>query len=54
MWIGACHPTTPYLEIGQVATAFYFVWFLMIVPTIGILENTAFEIATENKDKFPK
>nr|YP_010714081.1 apocytochrome b [Fuscoporia gilva]WDD39644.1 apocytochrome b [Fuscoporia gilva] len=54
MWIGACHPTTPYLEIGQVATIFYFSWFLIIVPSIGVIENTAFEVATEKKYQFSK
>jgi len=45
LWIGAQHPTTPYLEIGQLATGFYFAWFLIIVPFIGILENTLFDVA---------
>ena len=49
MWIGACHPETPYLEIGQISTVFYFAWFLIIVPVIGILENTAFDIANYKK-----
>ena len=49
MWIGACHPETPYLEIGQISTVFYFAWFLIIVPVIGILENTAFDIANSKK-----
>ena len=49
MWIGACHPETPYLEIGQTATAFYFLWFLVIVPVIGIIENTFMDLATETK-----
>ena len=44
-WIGSQHPETPYLEIGQVSTAFYFAWFLIIVPAIGIIENTIFDIA---------
>jgi len=47
MWIGSQHPTTPYVEIGQVATAFYFAWFLIIVPIIGIIENTLFDIALD-------
>nr|YP_009710584.1 apocytochrome b [Amanita basii]QFZ98533.1 apocytochrome b [Amanita basii] len=47
MWIGSQHPTTPYVEIGQVATAFYFAWFLFIVPIIGIIENTLFDIALD-------
>jgi quinol-cytochrome oxidoreductase complex cytochrome b subunit len=45
-WIGSQHPTTPYLEIGQIATAFYFSWFLIIVPLIGISENTLIDVAT--------
>ena len=47
-WIGAMHPETPYLEIGQISTAFYFAWFLIIVPAIGIIENTIFDIANNN------
>ena len=49
MWIGAEHPATPYVEIGQIATTFYFAWFLIIVPVIGIIENKFKELATENK-----
>jgi ubiquinol-cytochrome c reductase cytochrome b subunit len=48
MWIGSQHPTTPYVEIGQVATAFYFAWFLIIVPLIGLVENTLFDTALDN------
>ena len=50
MWIGACHPETPYLEIGQFATVFYFAWFLVVVPVIGVLENTAFDIANSKNN----
>jgi ubiquinol-cytochrome c reductase cytochrome b subunit len=50
MWIGSQHPETPYLEIGQIATAFYFLWFLVIVPFIGIAENTLMDIATDTKN----
>jgi len=49
MWIGSQHPSTPYLEIGQLSTAFYFVWFLVIVPAIGLAENTLMDVATESK-----
>lgn len=49
MWIGSQHPNSPYVEIGQIATAFYFAWFLVIVPAIGLLENTFMDLATENK-----
>nr|QIC20158.1 apocytochrome b [Tricholoma matsutake]UIX25595.1 apocytochrome b [Tricholoma matsutake]UIX25623.1 apocytochrome b [Tricholoma matsutake]UIX25651.1 apocytochrome b [Tricholoma matsutake] len=50
LWIGSQHPATPYLEIGQFATAFYFAWFLIFVPLIGISENTLIDIATSNEN----
>nr|YP_009739456.1 apocytochrome b [Tricholoma saponaceum]QIC20301.1 apocytochrome b [Tricholoma saponaceum] len=46
LWIGSQHAESPYLEIGQIATAFYFSWFLIIVPLIGISENTLIDLAT--------
>jgi len=49
MWIGSQHPNTPYVEIGQIATAFYFSWFLIIIPVIGLSENTLLDIATNKK-----
>jgi len=49
MWIGSQHPNSPYVEIGQISTAFYFSWFLIIVPLIGISENTLMDIATTAK-----
>lgn len=48
MWIGSQHPDSPYLEIGQISTALYFIWFLIIVPVIGLAENTLMDIATES------
>jgi ubiquinol-cytochrome c reductase cytochrome b subunit len=50
MWIGSQHPESPYLEIGQIATAFYFIWFLILVPLIGLIENTLFDLALEDKN----
>jgi len=47
-WIGSQHPESPFVEVGQAATAFYFLWFLFIVPACGILENTLFDVATFN------
>nr|YP_010721278.1 apocytochrome b [Cyathus jiayuguanensis]WDS46472.1 apocytochrome b [Cyathus jiayuguanensis] len=44
MWIGSQHPDSPYLEIGQGATALYFAWFLAIVPFIGLVENTMLDL----------
>ena len=49
MWIGSQHPNDPYVFIGQSATAFYFAWFLIIVPAIGLFENTLMDIAIKSK-----
>ena len=49
MWIGSQHPESPYIEIGQIATIFYFAWFLILVPFIGLVENTLFDLATVSK-----
>jgi quinol-cytochrome oxidoreductase complex cytochrome b subunit len=38
-WIGGCAPETPYLEIGQTATVFYFSYFIIIIPMLGFLEK---------------
>jgi quinol-cytochrome oxidoreductase complex cytochrome b subunit len=38
-WIGGCAPETPYLEIGQLATFFYFFYFLFIIPALGLIEK---------------
>jgi len=51
MWIGSQHPNSPYVEIGQFATTFYFAWFLVIVPFIGLSENTLIDIATSSKKR---
>lgn len=40
-WIGGNNPEYPYLEIGQVATAFYFIWVLALVPLVGLFERLA-------------
>jgi len=47
MWIGSQHPNPPFVEIGQISTAFYFSWFLFIVPVVGIFENSVFDLAVE-------
>jgi len=38
-WIGGCSPESPYLEIGQLATFFYFFYFLVLIPALGVLES---------------
>ena len=51
MWIGSQHPESPYVEIGQISTTFYFAWFLIFVPLISYLENN---IVQYNLDKNSK
>lgn len=44
IFIGSQHVESPYIEIGATATAFYFLWFVAIVPIVGIIENTLIDI----------
>jgi len=48
MWIGSQHPNSPFVEVGQVATALYFAWFVIIVPAVGVIENTLIDLALES------
>ena len=34
---------------GAIATVVYFGWFLVLLPVIGVIENTLADIATGNK-----
>jgi len=35
-----------YITNGAIATFTYFAWFIVIMPVIGIIENTLMDIAT--------
>lgn len=50
MWIGSQHPNSPFVEVGQVATALYFAWFVIIVPLVGVIENTLMDLALTSHD----
>lgn len=52
MKLGAKHVESPYIEFGQISTALYFSYFLIIVPAVSLLENSLIELATL-KDKDP-
>jgi len=45
-WIGQKPVETPYIEIGMGATIFYFLFLLVLVPLIGIIESKM----VENRD----
>jgi ubiquinol-cytochrome c reductase cytochrome b subunit len=49
MYIGSQHAEEPYITIGTIATGLYFGWFLVIVPVVGIIENTLMDIATDKQ-----
>jgi ubiquinol-cytochrome c reductase cytochrome b subunit len=48
-WIGQNEVETPYIEVGQLATAIYFAFFLFLVPALGKLETILMNIKV-NKD----
>lgn len=50
IYIGSQHAEEPFITIGAISTAVYFGWFLIIVPLVGIIENTLMDIATDNKN----
>jgi len=39
-WIGAQHAAEPYITIGQIATALYFSFFLVVLPLLSRFEKT--------------
>jgi ubiquinol-cytochrome c reductase cytochrome b subunit len=38
-YIGQAAPESPFIEIGQIASVYYFAFFLVLVPALGILEQ---------------
>jgi quinol-cytochrome oxidoreductase complex cytochrome b subunit len=50
MYLGSQHAEEPYITVGAFATVFYFAWFVVIVPVIGIVENTLMDVATTSVD----
>ena len=45
MYIGSQHAEEPFVTIGAAATALYFGWFFVLVPVVGIIENTLIDVA---------
>jgi ubiquinol-cytochrome c reductase cytochrome b subunit len=46
-WIGQKEVETPYIEVGQIATIFYFFYFFILVPFIEEIENVSLTVATK-------
>jgi ubiquinol-cytochrome c reductase cytochrome b subunit len=46
--LGAKHVESPFIELGQVSTVLYFAYFLILMPTISIIENTCVDLEDYN------
>jgi ubiquinol-cytochrome c reductase cytochrome b subunit len=44
MQLGAKHVESPFIELGQISTVIYFAHFLILVPSISLIENTLIEL----------
>jgi len=44
MWLGSCHVEPPFILAGQIATVYYFLHFLVILPILGIIDNVLSEL----------
>ena len=44
LWLGAQLVEEPYVTISQIATIFYFSYFLIILPLLVFLENKALSL----------
>jgi ubiquinol-cytochrome c reductase cytochrome b subunit len=47
MYLGSQHAEEPYVTLGAIATAVYFGWFVVVLPVIGVIENTLMDIALD-------
>jgi len=54
MQLGAKHVESPFIEFGQISTVLYFSYFLIIVPSISILENTLMDLSLINNKSLRK
>ena len=45
MKLGACHVEDPFITLGQLSTALYFSYFIIIVPVISLIENTLVDLS---------
>lgn len=43
-FIGSMHVEAPYTTVGSISTIFYFTYFIVIIPSISIIENTIYEL----------
>ena len=51
-WIGQKPVESPYVEVGVCATIFYFVFLLIIIPVVGLIEESLLKQTSEHNDDF--
>jgi ubiquinol-cytochrome c reductase cytochrome b subunit len=44
MQLGSKHVESPFIEFGQISTALYFSYFLILVPFVSLIENTLMDL----------
>ena len=56
MLLGAKHVESPFIELGQISTVLYFLYFLIIVPLVSLFENSLVELSNYSNSlvKLPK
>jgi ubiquinol-cytochrome c reductase cytochrome b subunit len=50
--LGGKHVEDPFILLGQISTAFYFLYFIFIIPFISFVENTLTDLALSNSNKL--
>ena len=51
MQLGAKHVEAPFIVFGQISTVLYFAHFLIIVPTVSLIENTLMDLSVSKNIK---
>lgn len=51
IWLGSQHVEAPFVLLGQISTVIYFSYFFVLLPLVGLLENTLLDF---NKISFGK
>ena len=52
--LGSMHVEVPYILLGQIATVYYFAYFLILMPAISSLENILFYIGNDQTERVLK
>jgi ubiquinol-cytochrome c reductase cytochrome b subunit len=50
MQLGAKHVESPFIEFGQISTGLYFAHYIIIIPSVTLLENSLIDLATNSKN----